>query len=77
MNATSRVQEDAPGHSILQHDMPDDEDQNCEDAKKKKLSHCPAAHPSCLFLGTAVLSWTIVLALDGLNIGSFDGGILG
>ena len=28
-------------------------------------------------VGTAVLSWTIVLALDGLNIGSFDGGILG
>ena len=24
-----------------------------------------------------VLSWTIVLALDGLNIWSFDGGILG
>ena len=28
-------------------------------------------------VGTEVLSWTIVLALDGLNIGSFDGGILG
>ena len=28
-------------------------------------------------VGTAVLRWTIVLALDGLNIGSFDGGILG
>ena len=28
-------------------------------------------------VGTVVLSWTIVLALDGLNIGSFDGGILG
>ena len=28
-------------------------------------------------VGTAVLSWTIVLALDGLNIGSFDRGILG
>ena len=28
-------------------------------------------------VGTAVLSWTIVLALDGLNSGSFDGGILG
>ena len=51
VNATSRVQEDAPGHSILQHDMPDDEDLNCEDARKKKLS--PAAHPSCLFLGKA------------------------
>ena len=28
-------------------------------------------------VGTVVLSWTIVLALDGLNIGLFDGGILG
>ena len=27
-------------------------------------------------VGTAVLSWTIVLALDGLNSGSFDGEIL-
>ena len=53
VNASSRVPEDSPGHSILQHDMPDDEDPNCEDAKKKKLSHCPAAHPSCLFLGKA------------------------
>ncbi len=53
VNATSRVPEDASGHSILQHDMPDDEDPNLEDARKKKLSHCPAAHPSCLFLGKA------------------------
>ena len=53
VTATSQVQVEAPGHSILQHDMPDDEDLNSEDAKKKKLSHCPAAHPSCLFLGKA------------------------
>ena len=35
VNATSRVPEDAPGHSILQHDMPDDEDPNCEDVRKR------------------------------------------
>ena len=28
-------------------------------------------------VGMTVLSWMIMLALDGLNIGSFDGGILG
>ena len=53
VDASSLVSEDAPGHSILQHDMPDDEDPNCEDARKKKLSQCPAAHPSRLFLGKA------------------------
>ena len=53
VNATSRVPEDAPGHSILQDNMPDDEDVHCEEARKKKLTHCPAAHPSCLFLGKA------------------------
>ena len=53
VNATSRVQEDAPGHSILQHDMPDDEDPNCEDARKKKLSHCPER--VSIFVGTQLL----------------------
>ena len=43
----------AAEHSILQHNMPDDEDMDCEEARKKKLTHCPAAHPSCLFLGKA------------------------
>ena len=33
--------------------MPDDEDMDCEEGRKKKLTHCPAAHPSCLFLGKA------------------------
>ena len=44
---TSRVQTDAPGHSMLQHDMPDDEDPNCEEARKKKLSRpCHGARGS-------------------------------
>ena len=45
VNATSRVPEDAPGHSVLQHDMPDDEDLNCEDARKKKLVHTRSSLP--------------------------------
>ena len=33
--------------------MPDDENLDCEEARKKRLAHGPAAHPSCLFLGKA------------------------
>ena len=51
VNAASRVREVDPGHSILQHDMPDDEDPAYEEERIKKFAHCPAAHPSCLFLG--------------------------
>ena len=29
VNATSSAPEDAPGHSIMQHDMPDDEEPDC------------------------------------------------
>ena len=53
VNATSRVPEGAAGHSILQDNMPDDEDMDCDEARKKKLTYCPAAHPACLFLGKA------------------------
>ena len=35
VNATSDVSEGDPGHSILQHDMLDDQDPNCEEARKK------------------------------------------
>jgi len=40
--------EGAPGHSILQHDMPEPD---CEEACKHKLEHGPVAHPGCMFLG--------------------------
>ena len=60
VNATSDVSGGAPGHSVLQHDMPDDEDPNCEKARKKKLAHCPAAHPSCLFLGKSRTAVTVM-----------------
>jgi len=37
----------APGHSILQHDMPDEEP-DCPEAKKHRLKLAGAAHMSCL-----------------------------
>jgi len=44
--ATSRKEEGEPGHSILQHNMPDEEDPDCPEDKQRK--HAGAAHMSCL-----------------------------
>ena len=46
--ATSSTDDGEPGHSILQHDMPDQEDPDCPEAKKRRLKHAGAAHMSCL-----------------------------
>ena len=60
VNASSRMPEGDPVHSILQHDMPDDEDPDGEEARKKKLAHCPADR-LVFFLGK---SRTAVTDLD-------------
>ena len=46
--ATSRKEEGEPGHSILQHDMPDKEEPDCPEDKQRKLKHAGAAYMSCL-----------------------------
>jgi hypothetical protein len=51
VNAILRVPEGAPGHSILQYDMLDEEEPDCEEIRKHKLVHGPLAHPTCLFRG--------------------------
>jgi len=44
----SRVSKGEPGHSILQHDMPDNEESDGEDARQHTLEHGPLAHPGHL-----------------------------
>jgi hypothetical protein len=46
--ATSRKEEGEPGHPILQHNMPDEEDPDCPEDKQRTLKHAGAAHTSCL-----------------------------
>ena len=41
VNAVSRVPEGAPGHSILQHDMPGNEEPDGEEARQHPLEHGP------------------------------------
>ena len=45
--ANSHTEEGEPGHSILQHDMPDEEEPDCPEDKQRKLKHAGAAHMSC------------------------------
>ncbi len=45
--ATSRKEEGEPGHSILQHDMPDEEEPDCPEDKQRKLKHAGASFLSC------------------------------
>ena len=45
--ATSRKEEGEPGHSILQHDMPDEEEPDCPEDKQRKLKHAGASFVSC------------------------------
>jgi len=46
--AISSTDDGEPGHSILQHDMPDQEDPDCPEAEKRRLKHAGAARMSCL-----------------------------
>ena len=46
--ATSRKEEGEPGHSILQHNMPDEQDPDCPQDKQRTLKHTGGAHTSCL-----------------------------
>ena len=46
--AISSTEDGEPGHSILQHDMPDQEEHDCPEAKKRRLKHAGATHMSCL-----------------------------
>ena len=53
VNAILRVPEGAPGHSILQHDMPGDEEPDCEEARKHTLSLAPPPSPRVYSSGKA------------------------
>ena len=50
IDAISRTQEGDSGHSILQQDMPDDEEYDCEPNKRRKLRYSPSAWLSCFHL---------------------------
>ena len=43
VDAISRSKEGDMDHSILQQDMPDDEDHHCEPTKRRKLRYPPSA----------------------------------
>ena len=49
-DAISRTKAGEPGHSILQTDVPDGEDLDCEPSKRKKYRYSPAAFLSCFML---------------------------
>jgi hypothetical protein len=51
VNSISRAPEGASGHSILQHDMPDDEEPDCEEVRQNQLEYSLVAIPTCQFLG--------------------------
>ena len=50
VNAISRTDVADEGHSILQQDMPDDEEYECEPNKRRKLRYSPSAWLSCFHL---------------------------
>jgi len=56
LDAISRTEEGDMGHSILQKDMPDDEDYHCEPNKRRKLRYSPSAWLSCFHL---TRSWPV------------------
>ena len=51
-DAISRTEEGDDGHSILQKDMPDDEEYDCEPNKRRKLRYSPSAWLSCFHLNS-------------------------
>ena len=50
IDALSRTEEGDDGHSILQKDMPDDEEYDCEPNKRRKLRYSPSAWLLCFHL---------------------------
>jgi hypothetical protein len=49
-DAISRTKAGEPGHSILQADVPDGEDLDCEPSKRRKYRYSPASFLSCFLL---------------------------
>ena len=56
IDAISRTEECEMGHSLLQRDMPDDEDYLCEPSKRRKLRYSQFAWLSCFHLAR---SWPV------------------
>ena len=55
-DAITRTEEGDEGHSILQKNMPDDEEYDCEPNERRKLRHPPSAWLSCFHLH---ISWPV------------------
>ena len=55
-DAITRTDEGDMGHSLLQKDMPDDEDYHCEPNKRRKLRYSPSAWLSSFHLTS---SWPV------------------
>ena len=55
-DAITRTDEGDAGHSILQKDMPDDEEYDCEPNKRRKLRYSRSAWLSCFHLNS---SWPV------------------